>query len=453
MRAWQEFLKKQEEVLGENTVSRWLKPLRVVNFDACNLYLEAEDSFQHAWFEEHIRKSVKANFTNDSGKPIKVHLSIASSEPAKTVTKAKISSKPFAPVLTLGEDSLDPAATLEEFLVTPANELTFKLLAEITGFKADTTKLAAPKVAMEGLNPLYLYGEAGSGKTHLLMGVAQMLRKQGLSVLYIRAETFTDHVVAAIRSGAMQEFRKAYRHAGVLIIDDIHILARRSATQEEFFHTFNTLHGSGKQIILSANAPPHLLEGIEPRLISRFEWGIQLHVEKLDLQTVGLWLEKKALSMGLTLTKNGHAFLIRTFHGDTRSLERALHALLLRTQGGSKNPSIDEECAEAYLSDLIHTEKMSETTPDKILKMVASYYGIRSEDLSGKSQTRDAVLPRQMAMYLCRSLLKMPYLRIGHLFSRDHSTVMTSVKQVEEKLQQKDPEYCSAKAEILKNGL
>ena len=164
------------------------------------------------------------------------------------------------------------------------NTIVYRLFCELTGYNPIAEKYEQPVVALGAFNPIYLWGGSGSGKTHLLMALTHAFKQRGLNALYARAETFTEHVVAAIRSSEMQSFRKAYRHVDVLLIDDVHVFARKDATQEEFFHTFNTLHTSGRQIILTSKCAPSLLQEIEPRLISRFEWGINVHFEKLKVR-------------------------------------------------------------------------------------------------------------------------------------------------------------------------
>ncbi len=448
MQAWEDFLREQESTLGRATVAQWLRPLKVVDFDACNLHLEAEDSFQLAWFEEQVRQKIKNDFCNENGRPIKVHLRVRDqpsfNQKGRKSPKKKAAQKEYLPALNLVQDSLDEAATLEDFIVSPVNELTFKCISDMTSLP--------PKVAPGSFNPVFIHGNSGSGKTHLLMACASLLQKQGLSVLYIRAETFTEHVVAAIRNGAMQEFRKAYRHVDVLLIDDVHIFARRGATQEEFFHTFNSLHSSGRQIFLTANAPPQLLEAIEPRLVSRFEWGILLHLERLAPQEIKTWLLKRARAFDLILNDETVDYLVKTFQAHTKSLERALHALIIRSQSnkGAWRKAIDVEAAQSYLNDLIEEERQKGMNPTRIIRATSDYFGMRVDDLLGKSQARDCAVPRQIAMHICRMLLQLPYLKIGQVFGRDHSTVMTSVKQIEKKLQKQDKETCAAKFEILR---
>lgn len=398
MKEWQQFLSQLEQELGAAVVQEWIP--QVVRFDAGNLYLEARDSFQLSWFEEHVRPRLKG-LVNNNQRPIKVHLG----------TEKKAAEFKQAPrTLTFSPDLIDPEMTLENFVPSQQNLVVYKLLSEASPF-----------------NPIYLYGPKGVGKTHLLMGAALELQKSGKKVFFVKAETFTEHVVQAIRLAQMQNFRKVYRDIDALIIDDIDIFSRKAATQEEFFHTFNTLHTMGRPILIGANVPPMQLSEVEPRLISRFEWGISLGVEKSD---IGAILEKKAALWRMPLSEEIKHFIIDKFPRDPIM---ALQALTLRTKGAEVNQMV----AERLLKDLLAKEQENAVTPERIVKAVAGHYGITSEDLLGKSQMREYALPRQVAMYLCRERLKMPFQKIGELFGRDHSTVMSSVKQVQKGIEDK----------------
>lgn len=439
MQAWETFLSYLQQELGADTINKWLRPLKIVHFDACNLYLESQDSFQAAWFEEHIRPKLKKQLLNNNHHEIRVHLTISeeehSQEPSEHENKKdKPSPPPFLP------DPLDPTATLEHFVPGAANAVLSKLINELTGFQQETP------IALGMFNPLYIHGSPATGKTHLLMAIASCFQKLGKQVIYIRAETFTEHVVRAIRSGAMLEFRKTYRHADLLLLDDIHILARRGATQEELFHTFNTLHTAGKQIIISANCPPQMLQAIEPRLTSRFEWGLAMHLEKLtplELRTV---LEIRSEALDFSISEETQHFLIKQFGSNPRSLLRALDALILRAHMRHTHSSwlLRPSDVQEMLRDLLEEEKTGTLEPTKIIRTVADFYGIKIEDLLGKSQVQEYVQPRQVAMHLCRLELKTPYLRIGEIFHRDHSTVMSSIKQILKKLENQDRELSAA---------
>lgn len=436
MQAWETFLSLQESELGAETVQKWLRPLKVIRFDACNLYLEAKDAFQVLWFEEHVRAKAQTKLLNNNNKRIKIHLGVANAA-ARPAAKSKIKktdkeASPSLPKFGLTFDNLDPHFTFDHFVSNPSNQLAYKLLTGITGFEKNSPN----NQELGAFNPIYVCGPSGTGKTHLLMATAHALRNRGLNVIYSSAETFTEHVVTAIRAGEMSVFRQAYRNIDALLIDDIHIFSRKGATQEEFFHTFNTLHLSGKQIILSANCTPQELQLIEPRLVSRFEWGIVLPLDLPNNDEMAQVLQKKAEALNYKLPPKVVEFLIETFPSGTKSIMRALKALILRSHlnertGSIYPPMISVHQAKIVLNDLILQEQQMALTPGKIIQQVAEYFGIKSEDILGKAQSRDCVLPRQIAMYFCRTELKMPFMKIGDLFEKDHSTVMSSVKLIQ----------------------
>ena len=453
MQAWEDFLKKQEGILGRQVVEKWLRPLNVVHFDSGNLYLEAKDSFQIAWFEEHIRPLLKSQLINNNFRSVKVHLIMGetpvSPKPSKYSRKEKGQTNP---PIKFFFDPLDPSMTMENFIPGEANRIVFRLFSELTGYDP-MPGMQAPSTPLAAFNPIYLWGGSGCGKTHLLTALTHAFRKKGLNALYARAETFTEHVIAAIRSSEMQSFRKAYRHVDVLLIDDVHVFARKDATQEEFFHTFNTLHTSGRQIILSSKCAPAFLEEIAPRLVSRFEWGINVHFEKLGIKDLKNVLLKRCTELHFPLSEDVAEDLVQTFPS-SRSLNRALDALVLRChlEGNAlhkRNPQMmDKETVHKVLSDLIAQEQKTALSPEKIISVVSAVYGIRSEDLLGKSQNQECSLPRQIAMYLCRQELKLPFQGIGDVFDRDHSTVMTSIKHIQKKIEESDPNLRSCMVEI-----
>ncbi|MBN1914520.1 MAG: chromosomal replication initiator protein DnaA [Parachlamydiales bacterium] len=437
MQAWEEFLSNLEKSLGKKTIDQWLSPLKIVKFDACNLFLEAQDSFQITWFEEHIRPKLK-KFINSNGSPIKVHINSLK----KPALKQEQPSSPFR----VEPDSLNPDMTLENF-IDSSSEMSFQLLLELS-------QNYIPHSHQEpySFNPFFIYGYKGSGKTHLAQGCAHALSQRGLKVFYIHAQTFTNHVVEAIRLSQMQSFRQDYRNIDVLIIDDIHIFSRKNATQEEFFHTFNALHGKGAQIIITSLFPPNELKEIEPRLISRFEWGITLFLPSSSAEQRKEILLHKAKRLHMDLKEDIIHFIIQSF-SSTISVCQALETLALRFP----NSSYGLKESEAVLKDLLEKEQLKTITPEKIVHAVAAQYGLRFEDIVGKSQTKECSQPRQIAMYLCRKLLDLPYLKIGSIFSRDHSTVMTNVKSIQKELEKQNTAIISScfsitkKIEAIKN--
>lgn len=443
MQAWEQFLSKHLKDIGEENVHKWLRTLKTLKYDACNLYLEASDSFQANWFEEHIRPRLKS-FVNNNNHPINVHLAVAGTTPAPA--KIYTGMAAAAPILP---DPLHPHFTFPFFSQTEENGMAFGLLSQIIGYDPKTQTVGQPEVSLAAFNPIYIYGGKGSGKTHLLMGAAQLFQSKGLHVFFVNAEKFTEHVVGAIRQSRMQEFRKAYRNIDILMLDDIHILARKAATQEEFFHTFNTLHTLGKQIILTANVAPKDLTEIEARLISRFEWGLTLHIDKKKENLRDILL-MKAKAFQMVLPETVINLLLSSFGANAKNLCSALEALALRANMDNKSSQLTQSIAEKYLEDLLELEKKNASSPQTIVKAVSEHYSIRPGDILGKAQNREASLPRQVAMYFCRAHLKLPFMKIGEFFGRDHSTVMTSIKQVEKGLEENASGICIAVSAISK---
>jgi chromosomal replication initiator protein len=444
MRAWEEFLKLQEIELGSEVVNKWLKPLKVLRFDACNLYLEAPDSFKSIWFEEHMRPRVENRLVNNNNKKIKLHLEVADKkeETSSFGKKRKKGAGKSIQDFQLHFDPVIEEATFKNYLKFPSNLLAYRILCDACSVEEKSGLPIQDRPPQASFNPIYISGPEGSGKTHLLMATANSLKSRGIHARYCRLDTFTDHVVNAIRMGEMQTFRKHYRNVDVLIVDDVDRLAKKGATQEEFFHTFNTLHVEGKQIVLSSTfAPPDLVH-IEPRLVSRFEWGIVVPVQPQSKEELTQLLDTQCRTLDFSIASEVRTFLLETFASTAKSLLRALEALMLRTHlnQGVCSPTLSVLQAQKYLADLITQEERAILTPGVIIRSVADYFGIKIEDILSKSQSRECVLPRQIAMHLCRKELQIPFMKLGDIFSRDHSTVMTSVKQIEKGLEQKDQE-------------
>jgi chromosomal replication initiator protein len=405
MKAWEDLLSQLENELGVQIVTQWLRPIRVERFDAGNVYLEATP-FQRSWFEEHVPKP---NLKNNNQRPIKIHWISARSH-----QKNQLQTGDFQ----ISSDPLEPGLCIENFIHSSANRMAAEMAREVCETDAFS------------FNPIYISGPSGSGKTHLLTGMALSLSKKGKKVFFINAETFTGHVVQAIRLGRMLEFRKAYRDIDCLIVDDVHLLARRAATQEEFFHTFNALHTMQRLIILSSSEPTSQLKEIEPRLISRFEWGITLNLTFPEPAALKEILEEKSRQLQLNVSSELLEFLIRRFSSKPTPSIEALHAIALRSP---KNHNLNH--IEKVLADLLEKESHSVLSFDKIIQQTAVYFGIRAEDITGSSQQREYTQPRQIAMFLCRDILGLPFQGIGRLFNRDHSTVMTSVKQIQKAIE------------------
>ena len=345
---------------------------------------------------------------------------MASPSPFTSPTRsAKSFKKEYKPPLELASDPLDPHATFNSFLPGKTNSTSLELLS---------TALQKPA----SYNPLYLCGPTGSGKSHLLMAAAHQLRAQGLNPLIVRAETLTTHVVAAIRSGLMRLFRDFYRSHDALLVDDIDILAKKTATQEEFFHTFNAFHNAANRSSSPAPPFPLKLDGIEPRLTSRFEWGLVLSLHSPTSEELLEILHARQKLLDFSLPPDLEQFLLAHFSSSPKSLIRALDSLVLYSHMQKKTPSqIDPVRA---LSSLLQEEKRMELSAEKIVHAVAHVLDVPSIEIFSKSQKKEFSSARKIAMYLCREILKMPYAQIGKEFDRDHSTVMSSIRAIKEEL-------------------
>lgn len=448
MQIWDHFLDELEKDFGKETVTKWLRSLEVLRFDAANLHLRANDSFQALWFEEHIRQRAQTELCTASGKPIKIKLDIVEQKKSEQLSQTS-----HLATMQFALDPIDPLQTFENFILTQENFLSFQILSELVGYDA-SSQIYDSDVAQIGLyNPIFLYGESGCGKTHLLSSVTLAMQKQQIQVLYVKAETFTEHMIKAMRMGQMAPFRATYRNSDVFIIDNIEHFANKTATQEEFFHTFNHYHTAGKQIILASQLSPKKLEKIEPRLISRFEWGILLSMQSLPQEKLSLFLLKKIGQLNLFLTKELKEYLTHAFTKPAK-LAKALELLSYKAhldKEDKKTPILQLEEAKTMLQALTH-QSQSEISQESILEAVCETFELEQEEVLGKAQTKDVVLPRQLAMYMLRHKLKMPYLKIGKVFSRDHSTVISSVKLMTQKIKTKDSALIS-KLDVLEKKL
>jgi len=438
--AWKKFLSRLSAELGKETVERWTDSLTVKHASYQRLSLEAKDSFQVLWFDEHIRPRLK-NLVDPMGAQIRV--SISQPLPLNRKTKPKITTS------TLTFIELDPTLTFEEFYEQPENNIVLHILNELcTHFSREKIKDFSPiPLTQPPPNPLYLYGPSGSGKTHLLTATALRLRQAGISVTMARTDLFTDHLLKSIRTSEMRAFRELWRNADVLLVDDVHLLAKKNTTQEEFFHTFNSLHVAGKQIILSANCQPGQLQHIEPRLVSRFEWGLVLPVHSPPKKLFASLLERKADQIRFPLPPTLSTALANLFPSTLAAAMHALEALSQRfTFSNQKNVTL--KTIHNLLADLITKEQKSALTPEKILSITAQHFGIKFDDLLGKSQNREFVIPRQIAMYLIRKHLKLPFITIGELFNKNHSTIISAIRHIEKEIQSSDVGSSIASIEI-----
>ena len=321
---------------------------------------------------------------------------------------------------------LNPKYTFSNFIVGDNNNL------------AHAASLAVAESPAEIYNPLYIYGGVGLGKTHLMQAIAHFILSadQEKKVLYVTSENFTNEIIDAIRNGSPQansRFREKYRNADVLLIDDIQFISGKESTQEEFFHTFNDLYEHKKQIIISSDKPPKEIKGLEERLISRFLWGLPIDLQSPNYETRVAILKKKIELEGAPPIPDEVIFYIAAnVSSNIRELEGSLTKIIAYSKLTSSDITL--EFAEGVLKDLF-TDSQREITPDNIIKIVAEHFGISVSDLSSKKKSSDVVYPRQLAMYLCRTLTEAALSLIGKkLGNRDHSTVLHGYEKIQSEI-------------------
>ena len=305
-------------------------------------------------------------------------------------------------------------------------------------------------------NPLYLYGGAGLGKTHLMHSIGRFILEQNpnMKVLYVTSEVFTNEVINCIRSGdaaKMNQFREKYRNVDVLLIDDIQFIIGKESTQEEFFHTFNTLHSAGKQIILSSDKPPKDMETLEERFRSRFEWGLISDIQPPDYETRMAILKKNAeIYNKKDIDDEVFQYIANNIKSNIRELEGAFNKIIAFSK--LNKVDINLAYAEEALKDVIYPDKPKEVTPSLIIEVVAEHFGVDPEDITSKKRNSEFVLPRQIVMYLCRTLTDTSLSNIGkYLGKKDHTTVMHGIQKITSELETN--EDIKNKIEVIKKKI
>jgi chromosomal replication initiator protein len=318
-----------------------------------------------------------------------------------------------------GQARLNPKYTFETFVIGSSNRF------------AHAAAVAVAEAPAKAYNPLFVYGDSGLGKTHLLHAIGHYAQSlyQGLKVRYVSSEEFTNDFINMIRDGKQDGFRRRYRDVDVLLVDDIQFLENKEGTQEEFFHTFNTLHNASKQIVISSDRAPKRLVTLEDRLRSRFEWGLQTDVQPPELETRIAILRKKAVQDRLNAPPEALEYIASRISTNIRELEGAL--IRVTAFASLNRQSVDLQLAEFVLKDLIVETHGPDITAATIMGQTASYFGLSIDDLCGTSRSRVLVTARQIAMYLCRELTDMSLPKIGQQFGgRDHTTVMHADKKI-----------------------
>jgi chromosomal replication initiator protein len=313
--------------------------------------------------------------------------------------------------------ALNPRHTFENFVVGPSNSF------------AHAASLAVVEAPGRAYNPMFIHGGTGLGKTHLIQAMGQAVLKRGKgTVCYTSCEAFTNEFIQALQQRELATFRKKYRHIDLLLIDDIHFLGGKESTQEEFFHTFNSLHQNQKQIVMTSDRPISEIANLQERLVSRFEWGLVTEMEMVDLETRVAILRRKREEMNIQLGDESLFFIAQHVKSNIRKLEGSMLRVASYASLTRKAPTT--ETLEYLLRDTIEQENQTALTIEGIQRMVAEYYDIRLGDMTSKQRPQNIAFPRQVAMYLCRELTDQSLPSIGNAFGRNHATVLHAHRSV-----------------------
>jgi len=420
-------------MLNSDLYNLWFAPLQATAFVKEVLTLEVANDFCEVWLKENYLDLIRDVLAQTSGQPLNVKFQIATCLPAQrplagfTTQQAALKEEPEMSERSTPatrEVAFNPKNTFDTFVV--GNNNTF----------AHAAAMAVSEMPGKSYNPLFLYGGVGLGKTHLLHAIGQhvVAHKKGARVTFLSSEKFTNEFIDAIQNNQLMRFRKRYRHSDVFLIDDIQFLAGKERIQEEFFHTFNTLHEARKQIVLTCDRPASEIQNLEQRLVSRFEWGLVTDMQPPDVETRLAILRKKEKVMGVELPAEILNFLAERIRTNIRRLEGALVRVASFSSLTGKKTTL--EVVENMLREILQEEGRFSISIELIQKKVAEHFDIRLADMSSKRRPESIAFPRQIAMYLARQLTESSLNTIGEAFGgRDHGTVLHAFRLVRDRMQ------------------
>src|SRR6202022_3812435 len=430
---WREIAGEIRLHLSADAFQRWFAEIELVQADEIALTFQVPNSIYQFWIESNYLNVVQSAAISVLGSPREVKYRVADTGMSGSVAHADRGSEPLAP-LSHDEDSesaishgMNPRNRFEAFVVGSNNEF------------AHAAALAVSQSPAKTYNPLFIYGGGGLGKTHLMQAIGQQTieRRKIQKVMYLSGERFTNEIIDAIHHNMLVRFRKRYRQTDVLLIDDIHFLAGKERSQEEFFHTFNTLFDGRKQIVLSSDRPASQIANLEQRLVSRFECGLTTELQPPDMETRMAILRKKAEAFHVELAEDVLAFLARRVRTNVRRLEGAL--MRVASYQSLNGRECSREALEQLLRDILREEAKKTVTIEQIQKKVAEHFDVGLAEMNSKRRTAKIVFPRQVAMYLTRRHTKASLHEIGETFGgRDHGTVLHACKTVSVRMKKED---------------
>ena len=431
---WDQILQtvKVEHELSDISFKTWLQPLQLHEItDTTVTILVPNEQMAIDYISKKYTFPLKVAIAECTGKEYNIEFILPEQAAAQLEAKKKVAAVNNVDNSVLAERAgLNPKYTFDTFVVGNNNKF------------AHAASLAVAESPGKMYNPLFIHGGAGLGKTHLMHSIAHFVLNQNpeKKVLYVTSETFTNELIDAIRNGnntAMTKFREKYRSVDVLLIDDIQFIIGKESTQEEFFHTFNDLHGNKKQIIISSDKPPKDIVTLEARLRSRFEWGLIADISSPDFETRMAILHKKEENDGYNIDNEVIKYIAMHIKSNIRELEGALNKLVALSN--LEKREITVELAEEALKDIVSPDEKKEVTPALIVNTVAEHFHVSVDDIRSNKRNNEIVVPRQIAMYLCNTMTSVGLKKIGsEIGGRDHSTVLHGSKKISDEMKTSD---------------
>ncbi len=422
---WHQILKILKAQIDANSFETWFEPTVYIGQEDVDLYIKVPNSYFKDWLSFHYTSSIQTCSQDLFGKPYNIKYIYDDSSSSFMRKSPQERKSKHGHLLN---PNLNPNYTFENFVVGSCNQF------------CHAASIAIAKNPAKAYNPLYLYGGAGLGKTHLMNAVGHQLLNvnRRLKIMYITTEKFMNDLINHLQYGKILDFREKYRNVDVLLIDDIHYLAGKERTKEEFFHTFNHLYDNQKQIVISSDCPPKEIPSIEERFSSRFEWGLIADLKPPDIETRIAILNKKSSLEGIDIPESVALFIADKAHSNIRELEGYLRRVI--AYASLKGEKIDLDVAKDALKSLLEAE-INIITVEKIQKIVSYEYKIKLSKLKSKNNSPTVAFPRQVAMYISKKLTQTSLPEIGKKFGgKHHTTVLHSIRKIE-RLKEKDPDF------------
>jgi len=437
---WTEALKNIKDQIGAQNFDTWIAPVRFVSRNKNEVVLDVPNKFFRDWLTEHYIGKLEDVLSSSAKHAVRVVFQVneragKQARPEKIAIAKKEDNERDRPQRT---SNLVSKYTFKNFVIGASNQF------------AHAACVAVANQPGDNYNPLFIYGGVGLGKTHLVNAIGHHATEQrpGLKVAYLSSESFMNELIASLRRDKMDEFKRKFRNVDILILDDVQFIAGKERTQEEFFHTFNSLYESHKQIVITSDKFPKEIPGLEDRLRNRFEWGLIADIQPPDMETRVAILQKKAEVEAVQLPHDVAIFLASNIDSNVRELEGSLTRL--GAFASLTKATISVELAKDVLRNTLNGAKR-EITVENIQKTICDYFNIKIGDLKAKRRTQNIALPRQVAMYLCRKYTEASFPGIGDKFGgRDHSTVIHASKTIERKIKE-DPQMQNTVEKIERN--